>query len=179
MAKVKLKQLAKARTVKSTTILGAGNFVTGVRGLNNSDVVLTGNEVVGGLQTALLYIGPISPAASSGIYTLTPEFPGQSVTGATFYGPDTPLFNPKIGKGNVRAAGSYQIEGGTAHNHGMLYEGPPAGRGTWTQLDVPSRLVKGQTVWNTIAHSTMGDLVVGNYDLKGVPGPWRLYAVAD
>lgn len=169
MAKAKAKQLAKARSVKSTTILGANNFVTGVRGLDASKVVLTGNEVVGGIQTAMLYVGPISPTASGGLHSLTPDFPGQSVTGATFYGPDTPLFNPRIGKGNVRAVGSYQIEGGTAHNYGMLYEGPPAGGGNWTQLDVPSRLVKGQTVWNTIAHSTMGDLVVGNYDLKGVP----------
>ena len=61
------------------------------------------------------------------------------------------------------------VDGGAAHDHGMLYEGPSGGGGTWTQLDVPPQAVGGQTVWNTIAHSTMGDLVVGNYDIEGVP----------
>jgi hypothetical protein len=169
VAKKTAKQVLKKRTVTSATILGANNFVTGVRGLAGDKVVLTGNAVVNGLQEALIYVGPISPTASGGVHMLTPQFKGQTVTGATFYGPDTPLFNPRIGKGDIRAAGSYQIEGGEAHNHGMLYEGPPQGGGRWTQLDVPARAVRGKTVWNTIAHSTMGDLVVGNYDLKGVP----------
>jgi hypothetical protein len=170
MARTKARQVAKSRTATSATILGTGSFVTGVRGMAGDDtVLLTGNSVVGSVQSAMLYVGPISPTDSSGVYTLTPQFKGETVTGATFYGPDTPLFNPKILKGNVRAVGSYLIEGGEAHNHGMLYEGPPSGGGKWTRLDVPSSAVKGKTVWNTIAHSTMGDLVVGNYDLKGVP----------
>lgn len=168
MGKTKARQILKKRTAKSTTILGPNNFVTGVRGLTDSRVVLTGNSVVDGVQNAMLYVGPISPTDTGGIHMLTPQFKGQTVTGGTFYGPDTPLFNPKIGKGNIRAVGSYQIEGGEAHNHGMLYEGPPQGGGDWTPLDVPVRLA-GKPVWNTIAHSTMGDLVVGNYDLKGEP----------
>jgi hypothetical protein len=155
--------------VSSTTILGADQFVTGVRGLSGSDVVLTGTSIVNGVQNAMLYVGPISPTASGGMHALTPVFPGQSVTGATFYGPDTPLFNPAIGRGNVRAVGSYTYSQSGTRNHGMLYEGPPSGGGTWTQIDVPSSLVGGKTVENTIAHSTMGDLVVGNYDLQGVP----------
>jgi hypothetical protein len=155
--------------VSATTILGADQFVTGVRGLAGGDVVLTGTSIVNGVQNAILYVGPIAPTDASGVHTLTPVFPGQSVTGATFYGPDTPLFNPSIGKGNVRAVGSYTYSQSGTRNHGMLYEGPVTGGGTWTPLDVPSNLVGGKTVENTIAHSTMGDLVVGNYDLQGVP----------
>ena len=55
----------------------------------------------------------------------------------------------------------------------MIYQGPIDGvGGTWTQIDVPSDganvvggIVIGTTVADTILHSTMGDLVVGNYDL--------------
>ena len=62
----------------------------------------------------------------------------------------------------------------------MIYLGPLSGRGgSWTSIDVPAygRHVTGHVracprsrprclVMDTIAHSTMGDLVVGNYDLK-------------
>lgn len=54
-------------------------------------------------------------------------------------------------------------------DHGVLHTGPLNGSGgTWTQLNVPSNLTSG-TVANTILHSVMGELVVGNYDLAGVP----------
>ena len=65
-------------------------------------------------------------------------------------------------------------------NHGMIYLGPVNGPGgQWTTIDVPadgSNTVghvracpitrPGCFVMDTIAHSTMGDLVVGNYDLN-------------
>ncbi|HWA88500.1 MAG TPA: hypothetical protein VG889_00585 [Rhizomicrobium sp.] len=153
----------------STTILGANQFVTGVRGTAGSDVVLTGTSVIDGVQNAMLYEGPIAPTDPSGVHTLAPVFDGQTVEGATFYGPDTPQFNPSIGKGNVRAVGSYMYAQSSERNSGLLYEGPIAGGGTWTQLDANGGTVNGQAVFNTILHSTMGDIVVGNYDLHGVP----------
>ena len=156
-------------SVTSTTILDAGQFVTGVRGMGGGNVVLTGTAVVSGVQNPLLYTGPVSPTDPGGIHILKPALAGQTVTGATFYGPDTPAFNPGIGASNVRAVGCYTSEQGAAHNHGLLYEGPPGGGGTWTQIDVPSSVTGGKPVWNTLAHSTMGDLVVGNYDLLGEP----------
>lgn len=156
--------------VESTEIFAANQFVTGVRGWTGSDVVLTGSSVVDGATVAMLYVGPIAPTDTAGIYALPPAFEGQEVTTSTFYGPDTFLFNPSLGKGNVRAVGSYQYSGSTAYNHGMLYEGPPAGGGRWTQIDVPSSAVGGASVWNTIPHSNMGDLVVGDYDLEDEPG---------
>jgi len=153
----------------STTILGPNQFVTGVRGAAGSDVVLTGTSVIDGVQNAMLYRGPVAPTDSAGITTLTPAFAGQTVEGATFYGPDTPQFNPSIGKGNVRAVGSYTYQESSVRNHGLLYEGPIGGGGAWTQLDANGGAVGGNTVANTILHSTMGDLIVGNYDLQGVP----------
>jgi len=50
----------------------------------------------------------------------------------------------------------------------MMYQGPADGSGTWTTINVPDTIAGG-TVANTVPHSTMGDLVVGNYDLAGAP----------
>jgi hypothetical protein len=77
-------------------------------------------------------------------------------------------------------------------NHGMIYLGPVSGPGgSWTTIDVPAdgRDTVGNVracpitrpdcfVMNTIAHSTMGNLVVGNYDLNignGVSGNAFIY----
>ena len=65
-------------------------------------------------------------------------------------------------------------------NQGMIYLGPVSGPGgSWTSIDVPAdgTHTAGHVracpparvrcfVMDTIAHSTMGDLVVGNYDLN-------------
>src|SRR4051794_4868052 len=112
---------------------------------------------------------PALSDGSSGYAFLAPSFPGRTVTSSVFYGPNTPLFDPDIGAGNVRAVGSYKFAEGGKLDHGMMYEGPWGGLGTWTPIDVPDQLVSG-AVANTIAHSTMGDLVVGNYDIAGKPG---------
>jgi len=152
-----------------TTILGPNQLVTGVRGWTGSDVVLTGSDASVDPVTALIYVGPLSPTDSAGIYTLAPAINGRTVTSSTFYGPDTFVFNPSLGKGQIRAVGSYQYaESGDVRNCGMVYEGPPQGPGGWSMIDIPGELVGGETVWNLIPHSTMGDLIVGNYDLLGV-----------
>jgi len=117
---------------------------------------------------------------------LTPAFPG--VTSATFYGPDTHSFNPTtIPSGQIRAVGSYQSSSAPAGvlNQGMIYLGRGSGSGgSWTSIKVPAdgthtvghvracrKVQVNCFVMDTIAHSTMGDLVVGNYDLNpSVPG---------
>ena len=117
---------------------------------------------------------------------LAPPFPG--VTSGTFYGPDTHSFNPNtIPSGQVRAVGSYVSSSGPAgvHDQGMIYLGPLNGAGgSWKSIDVPANgahtvghvracpgFRSGCFVMDTIAHSTMGNLVVGNYDLNpSVPG---------
>ena len=117
---------------------------------------------------------------------LRPSFRG--VTSATFYGPDTHSFNPAaIPRSKVRAVGSYLSSSAPAGvlNQGMIYLGPVHGPGgSWRSIDVPAdgahtvghvRACRRRRVhcfvMDTIAHSTMGDLVVGNYDLSpGVRG---------
>ncbi len=175
---------ANIRTGAIAPILRAGDVVTGVRGTGHGKVVLTGGEATGdGTQNdPFLYQGRLtSGAAGANVSILTPPFRG--VTSATFYGPDTHAFNPRlIPDGKVRAVGSYISSSAPPGvvNQGMIYLGPVNGsHGSWTTADVPSdgaRTVghvracpRHRTtcfVMDTIAHSTMGDLVVGNYDLN-------------
>jgi hypothetical protein len=166
-------------------ILRAGSIVTGVRGSGGRGVVLTGTYVSGSASAAFLWRGPLSRAAGAAVSVLRPPFRG--VTGATFYGPDTHLFNPRaIPRGQVRAVGSYVSSDAPSgvHDQGMIYLGPVSGRGgRWTSIAVPAhgRHVTGHVsacpprrpqciVMDTIPHSTMGHLVVGNYDLKPAVG---------
>ena len=147
-------------------------FITGVRGDYLSNVILTGNQIIAGTTNtqAILYRGPMQDTELGQIYALTPQFNGQTVVSSTFYGPNTSVFNNDIALGEVRAVGSYvNNQSGETRNHGILYEGRIDGvNGRWTQIDVPQSLAGG-TVWNTIVHSTMGDLAVGNYDIYGQP----------
>ncbi len=157
-----------------TVILRPGDMVTGVRGWEGSQVVLTGTIVteVGGdkVETAMIYCGDLVPTDPAGIFTLEPGLYEGPTVSSTFYGPDTWVFNPSLGKGNIRAVGTCTFEKGEARNHGMVYHGPPDGSdGGWVLIDIPEA-VAGGVVWNTVPHSTMGDLIVGNYDLKDQPG---------
>jgi hypothetical protein len=156
-----------------TVILRPGDMVTGVRGWSGSQVVLTGTSVtqVDGAPatTAMIYCGDLVPTDPAGIFTLQPQLYEGPTTGSTFYGPDTWVFNPDLGEGTIRAVGTCTFDKGVARNHGMIYQGTPDGNGGWSLLDIPEKIAGG-AVWNTVPHSTMGDLIVGNYDLEGEPG---------
>lgn len=166
--------LTEKTTITYNDILAPSDIVTGVRQASgdNNPVVLTGTHPVAGADPqALIYRGPLFPTSDDGYAFLTPVFPGQTVTTSAFYGPNTPLFNPSIGEKNIRAVGSYKYAEAPKPqaDHGMMYEGPLDGSGAWTVLDVPEK-VAGGAVFSTIPHSTMGDLVVGNFDLSDDPG---------
>lgn len=162
------------------TILSPLNFITGIRANYDGAVILTGSQGTSGstATTPMLYQGPLNDTAAGTVHLLTPTFAGQTFTTGQFYGPDTAIFTPSIGLGNVRAVGTYQYTESPPGviNHGMIYQGPLDGSGTWTQIDVPGNgvnvvggIVLG-TVGETIPHSVQGDLVVGNYDISGQPG---------
>jgi hypothetical protein len=172
---------AHSRGGSITSILQAGNTVTGVRGSGGDGVVLTGLVAGNGGSAAFLYRGRLARAAGAAVSVLRPAF--RQVTSATFYGPNTHLFNPRaIPRGQVRAVGSYLSSAAPSgvRNQGMIYLGPLSGRGgSWTSIDVPAygrhvtgnvracpRSRRGCHVMDTIPHSTMGNLVVGNYDLN-------------
>jgi len=185
---------AATSTRSISAILKAGDIVTGVRGTTNGKVILTGSQANGdGTRNTkpFLHESPLTGAARR-VSALTPPFAGFET--GTFYGPDTNTYNPDtIPAGQVRAVGSYRTKPNSGVlNHGMIYLGPVSGRGgSWTKIDVPpdgSDTVDGVRacpqdspdcfVMDTIAHSTMGDLVVGNYDLnlgQGVSGNAFIY----
>ena len=160
-----------------STILKKNESVTGVRGYDaNNNVLLTGSYLSGGKTQGMWWLGSLDNGVGA-YYKITPKISNETVTSSLFYGPNTALFNPSLGAGNVRIVGSYQNSRSTTNNlnHGLIYTGPLNGQnGTWTSIDV-TRLILRQAgvitntngIANTIPHSTMGNLVVGNYDMAG------------
>lgn len=156
-------------------ILGLDYSVTGVRGTTTSpsgqDVVFTGN---GPGKQGLLYVGNLFGGGTTNVLN---AFGGVSTTNTLLYGPDTPAFNPSIGEGNIRAVGTYNQTNTGNQLFGALYTGPAAGGGTWMNIQVPDA-VAGGIVYDTIPHSVMGDLVVGNFNMVGSnasPGSGFIY----
>jgi len=165
----------QAQQVIATYNIFAPNYsVTGIRSenANNTQVVMTGTCPSGRTQ-AMLYRGPMNPQDSSGCHCLTPIFSNDEIlVSSIFYGPNTAFFDPKIKPGHVRAVGTYNYtDDPSTQNFGMLYEGPldgPNQQQYWTRIDIPDGVAGGK-VDNTIPHSTMGDLIVGNYERVGQP----------
>ena len=116
---------------------------------------------------AFIYDGPLNQIPSStsaaSLHLFYPTFPGETVTSSQFYGPNTPLFDPSIGAGNITAVGAYRYTGSN-YQAGMIYTGPLDGSGTYTQIVAPGNGT--DAVGDTIPHSTMGNLVVGNFDYQ-------------
>jgi hypothetical protein len=173
---------ATAPTVKTTELLQgvASNLgVTGVRGAGFNKVVLTAGASLteAGAVSPFLFVGSLDTGRGTSYYPV-PKFADVTVTTAQFYGPNTHQYNPRlIPIGQVAAVGTYKALGETTQ-HGMLFIGPPDGvGGQWTKIDVPSdgsnvaggiSACQGRTncaVSDTIPHSTMGNLVVGSYNL--------------
>jgi hypothetical protein len=152
-----------------TQIFPDGYSVTGVRGSDAS-----GNMIItGGTGTSpFFYSGPLPASTNPGnTYTsnLVPIINGSAVTGtSTFYGPNTPYYNSWIGAGNVLAVGTYKETSSSTYQNGVMYLGPLTGStssSNWTPIKVPDSLA-GLPVGDTIPHSTMGNLVVGNYNTQ-------------
>jgi hypothetical protein len=163
--------------VSYQAILNVGDSVTGVRGSTtdptNPNIVYTGNSPGNGL----LYIGNLNGTGTS--YVLN-AFGGVNTTNTLLYGPDTYAFNPIIGADNIRAVGTYNTLTNGSQVFGALYTGPATGGGTWSNIQVPDS-VAGGTVSDTIPHSVMGDLVVGNYNIpsgtNATPGSAFIYNI--
>ena len=141
------------------------NVITGVRGVNSStDVYLTG---ICESKGTFLYRGPQD---GGGIY-YTYNYPssnGRTVTDTTTYGP-----NNGFESGCVQVVGAYATTESAGARFGFLYQGPESGSpesSYWITL-VPDFLPQeSPSVLHTYAHSTMGGLVVGNYDTSIIAG---------
>ena len=161
------------------SVFPTGALITGVRQEDgNGNVLITG---INAGNLAFIYSGPLNPLPSltpPGLPTNPPPFytfPSTSLpsswnaTSSAFYGPNTSYYNSdNIPVGNVEAVGQH---GTSTYTHGMLYNGPLTGgtSAAWTMLSVPNSVASGM-VGDTLAHSVMGAVVVGNYNLQGAGG---------
>jgi hypothetical protein len=144
--------------------------LSGVRSAGGEDLYITGSCPCGseGEFQGLLYKGPLSGGGLSGQWWVLnfPSSTGVTVTSTVLYGPDN------LPPDNVRFVGSYTTMQTGVYNQGLLYDGPPDGSGTWQTLDFPEG-----DVLNTIPHSTMGGLIVGNFDTPVAIGRAFVYDI--
>jgi len=140
--------------------------IQGIRGvLNSKDVYIAGTFTTpnDSITHGVVYKGPLNNFGNSGTwyqldYTST-QF--NDVTLTSCYGPNNAL------KGNIRVVGAYKRVSTGNRNLGFLYEGSIDGSGKWITI-IPSDVDK-DDVYDVFMHSTMGNLAVGNYDLKHKP----------
>jgi subtilase-type serine protease len=145
----------------------SGTFLTGIRGNN-----IVGNYVIPGTTET----GGLLYNISTGIWT---PFPAATANGANFPGAiGSSPYGPGFGSqfGILRAVGSYQTQSSSPYDLGYLYDGAAGPNGNLTTLVYPST-VRAQTLF-TIAHSTFGNQVVGNYDTRLATGNAFIYTIS-
>jgi hypothetical protein len=148
--------------------------VSGIRGITNStNVYITGVYVQYGATQAFLYQGPVLGGGTCTAFNY-PSALGRTVTATALYGPDNGTVS-----GNVVLVGSYTtVESGPVSQQGLLYQGASDGSTTsgWMTLNPSSLAI--DAVINTIGHSTMGGLVVGNFDTISTTGRSFIYNIS-
>lgn len=151
--------------------------VSGVRQVesNPNQVYVTGVYVQYGGNHAFLYQGPVTGGGGCSEFNF-PSDPqnGRTVTSTSLYGPDNNGF------GQVTVVGSYTtLESGPIAQQGLLYQGAPDGSTIAGYKTLyPTSLVSGnESIINTLGHSTMGGIVVGNYDTSLSTGKAFIYNI--
>ena len=142
-------------TINSSTPSANFTSLTGIRGVSNSsNVYITGAAVTSsGIYSNQLYVGPITGGGT--YYTL--NVPGSN-SSTNSYSADNWLDT------QVKVVGSSVINGVTK---GFLYQGPvtnnngvgTVGTAPWYDISFS----KNGTVYNSIPHSVMNNIVVGGY----------------
>ena len=150
---------------------GAETTVTGIRGVNNStDVYVSGIYAVNAVKQGFIYQGPLSSVGGSWHLFNYPTSTGVTVTNTACYGP-----NNGSTTGMLQVVGNYTTSQHGTDALGFLYQGPADGSGSWTTLN--PQVLESIPVINTIGHSTMGGLVVGNYDTSALIGKAFIYNI--
>ena len=142
-----------------------GTFLTGIRGDN-----IVGNYVVSGGTGGLLY------SLSTGAWT---AFPVATASGTNYPGSNgSSPYGPSFGSqyGILRAVGSYK-PGSSPYDTSYLYDAAAKRNAQLTTLSYPG--TTGAPTLNTIAHSTFGDQVVGNYDTGLTTGNAFIYSISN
>ena len=141
--------------------LSSATFVTGIRAINNSsNVYISAISPSTTASLGLIYAGPLNGQGGQWYQLNYPAPAGVTVQSTNLYGP-----NNGDTAGTIHVVGSYNSVESGATSYGLLYQGAltdgnnPA---NWTVLMPPSAV-------STIAHSNMGDLVAGNYNIANDP----------
>ncbi len=145
----------------------SGTFLTGIRGNT-----IVGNYVVpgSGATGGLLY------DMTSGVWSALPVATANGVNypGAIGSSPYGPSFGSQTGV--LRAVGSYITAASSPNDLSYLYDAAAAPGQQLTTLIYPS--ASGNPTLFTIAHSTFGDTVVGNYDTRYATGNAMIYTIS-
>lgn len=132
---------------------GDKTFLTGVRKCHNK-YYISGYYLSGDISSSFVYSGKITGEGTWNVLSY-PSTPTSTVTTTTLYGP-----NP-IRENYINVVGNYKTLETGDRVLGALYQGKLNGSGIWKTL-IPSKITS-----ETIAHSTIGNLVVGNYLEEG------------
>lgn len=144
-----------------------GTFLTGIRGNN-----IVGNYTIGVDTAGMLYL------LSTGAYLPFPEADGDANYPGSY---SSSPYGPSVGNPNgiLRVVGSYKSTASSPYDWGYLYDGAAAPGSQLTTLLYPnSQNTSGEPTLFTIAHSTFGDQVVGNYDTRLITGNAFLYTIS-
>ncbi len=138
---------------------GGQTLLTGIREVDHkqNQVFISGfyNAPDGVTVIPFVYKGSLAGEGTWNILNY-PSSPGTTVNLTNLYGPNN---GPKS---TIQVVGNYTTVETGSKKIGCLYEGPLNGSGKWTSLIPTSK----KPVLDTIAHSTMGGLVVGNYNTQ-------------
>lgn len=149
---------------------GEKTLLTGIRGKSDSDKVYISGFYVPQNQpdtTSFIYYG--CDCGKGKFYDLNYPSVNNVPTITNLYGPN----NGEV-KDTIQVVGNYTIDNVTG-TKGCLYEGLVDNSGTWTTI-IPTPL-SANKILNTICHSTMGNIIVGNYDTILIQGKAFLYDI--
>jgi hypothetical protein len=158
---------AAAESIYETLNFGtSGTFLTGIRGDN-----IVGNYVIPGTSATggLLY---------NTVSATWMPFPVATPSGANFPGAiSSSPYGPSFGSaaGILRAVGSYKTGASSPYDLSYLFDAAAAPQARLTTLFYPGSTAA--PTLNTIAHSTFGNQVVGNYDTQLETGNAFIYNI--
>lgn len=145
---------------------GASTFFTGIH-----DTIITGNSVIPGTTAT----GGLLYDMASKAWLPFPEATanGANYPGAIVSSPYGPGFGSQ--SGILRVVGSYQTASSAPYDLGYLYDAAAAPGQQLTTLQYPGS--GGAQTLFTIAHSTFGNELVGNYDTRLATGNAFIYNI--
>ena len=146
--------------------------VSGIRQVSGeSTVYITGVYVQYGANHAFLYKGPILGGGVCNAFNY-PTSESVTVTATSLYGPDNGS------NGNIVVVGSYTtLQTGADAQLGLLYQGAADGSTESGYLTLNPSSLTSDTVINTLGHSVMNGIVVGNYDTNIASGNAFIYNI--